>query len=175
MMVKLARGLVATLAVVAVAGCATPPGGTAFEVNGQTVSNRQVDRSASDCATLSGVGNKSAIRSDVASILLRGLIARQVAADNDITITDAARTAAETKYQSSKLMNGGQCQVAGEANLDLLVVLENMGEAKFVAAARKLTVVVNPQYGTYDPTSVGLSGRSGSLSNDGSGPISLGG
>lgn len=156
---------------IALAGCATPSGGTAMQVNGARVSLRDLDRSADDCARLTK-STKDAVRGGVANMYLQGLIAEQLAARDGLTITDADRTAQATKDQATPLMDGGACQQAVTKWLSIRVLENKMSAEDIIAQAKQLNIQVNPQFGPYKADSIGLPGGSGSLSTGGTTPLS---
>lgn len=167
-----ARAIAAVVSVVALAGCAVPSGGTAFDVNGSTVSTRDVNRAATDCAKLVG-STPDKIRTQVATMYLQGLIAEKVAANNDVTVSDAEKAAVAKSQNLKPLMDGSDCQSAVDTWLNIAVLQQKMGAQKLVSEAQKLTVKVNPVYGPYKASNLSLPGGSGSLSNEGGSPVTL--
>ena len=167
-----ARAIVAVVSAAALAGCAVPSGGTAFDVNGARVSTREVDRAATDCAKLVG-STPEKIRTQVATMYLQGLIAQKVAANNDVTVTDSEKAAVAKSQNLAPLMDGSACQSAVDTWLNIAVVQQKMGAQKLVSEANKLTVKVNPIYGPYKPSNLSLPGGSGSLSNEGGSPVKI--
>ena len=162
-----ARVIAAVVTVAAMAGCAAPTGGTAFDVNGATISTRAVDRSATDCAKLVG-STHDKIREQVATMYLQGLIAQQVAAADNVTISDGEKSAVVKAQNLGQLMDGAACQDAVETWLNIAVLQEKVGAQKLLADAKSLNVQVNPIYGPFQPSNLSLPGGSGSLSDVGS-------
>ena len=167
-----ARAIAAVVSVVALAGCAVPSGGTAFDVNGTTISNRDVNQAATDCAKLVG-STPDKIRTQVATMYLQGLIAQQVAAANGVSVSDSEKAAIAKSQNLKPLMDGSACQSAVGTWLTIAVLQQKMGAQKLVSEANKLTVKVNPIYGPFKASNLSLPGGSGSLSNEGSSPVTL--
>lgn len=167
-----ARVIAAVVSVAALAGCAVPSGGTAFDVNGSTISTRDVDRAAADCAKLVG-STPDKIRVQVATMYLQGLIAEQVATNTNVTVSDAEKSSVAKSQNLGPLMDGGACQAAVETWLNIAVVQQKLGAQKLVAEAKKLDVKVNPIFGPFKASNLSLPGGSGSLSNQGSSPVTL--
>lgn len=163
-----ARAIAAVVSVVALAGCAVPSGGTAFDVNGTTISNRDVNQAASDCAKLVG-STPDKIRTQVATMYLQGLIAQQVAATDKVAISAGEKTAVVSSQNLGQLMDGSACQAAVETWLNIAVLQQKIGAQKLLADAQKLTIQVNPIYGPFQASNLSLPGGSGSLSGVGSG------
>ena len=163
-----ARLLVAVVSAAALAGCAAPSGGTAFDVNGATISTRAVDQAATDCARLVG-STRDKIREQVATMYLQGLIAQQVAATDKVAISAGEKTAVVSSQNLGQLMDGSACQAAVETWLNIAVLQQKIGAQKLLADAQKLTIQVNPIYGPFQASNLSLPGGSGSLSGVGSG------
>lgn len=179
---QLAPAAAALAVALTVGGCATPPGGIALKVDGRTVSNRQVDRSTTDCLRVNPQSARADVRGAVATMYLQGLIGDRVARAEHIVVNQDAREAAvrqlaTTGQDVSRLRDGGQCQRAVDSWLSLIVVESRLGAAKLLATAHRLDprVQVNPQYGGYDATRLTLTGASGSLSQVGVPSITIGG
>lgn len=159
-----ARLLVAVVSAAALAGCAAPAGGTAFDVNGATISTRAVDQAATDCAKLVG-STHDKIREQVATMYLQGLIAQQVAATDNVAISAGEKTAVISSQNLGQLMDGSSCQDAVDTWLNIAVLQQKLGPQKLLADAQKLTVKVNPIYGPFQASDLSLPGGSGSLSD----------
>ena len=159
-----ARVIAAVVSVAAMAGCAAPSGGTAFDVNGATISTRAVDQAATDCAKLVG-STHDKIREQVATMYLQGLIAQQVAVADNVTISDGEKSAVVKAQNLNQLMDGGACQNAVDTWLNIAVLQQKVGAQKLLADAQKLSVQVNPIYGPFQASNLSLPGGSGSLSD----------
>lgn len=164
-----AKRSVATSLVVAgaitMAACA-PSGGTAFTVNGSSMSLQQVDASSQACAKLVNTPAATA-RVGVSNFLLQGMLSKAIEQRLGMTVSasDVAKLAAAQNVNS--LRDGGDCQQAVDGALSLVALQSRLGNEKLVAEMQKLSVKVNPQMGKFVPAQAGLSTGSGSLSGDG--------
>lgn len=145
-------------------GCATPPGGTAMQVNDARISTADVDRAASDCANLVHT-TKDKVRTQVATMYLQGLIAQELAAQNGVQVSDAARTAQVASNGVGPLMDSGACQAVVDKWLTIKVLEQDWGAPKIISEAAHLDIQVNPQFGPFQAESLSLPGGSGSLSS----------
>lgn len=157
------RAAVSLAALALLAGCATPSGSTAFSVDGNRTSNKQVDRAAAGCASVLGE-DASQIRLQVGQFLLRGAVADAVISRDHLTISDAEIAAAESKMGAAKLETDPDCAVAVKQFVRFAVVANKVKSDRLEATIRALDVKVNPAYGTWDPTRAAYTGESGSLS-----------
>lgn len=163
----LARAAVPAVAVALLAGCSTPSGDTAFEVNGNRTSVSSVDDAAVGCEAVGqGQINASAIKGQVARMLLAGQLARTVAERNNFTIDGNARAAAITELQGNELMKNDECARAVTSFGDFSVVQKRLGAEQLRTEIGKLAVQVNPRYGQWDASKMSFTGGSGSLSRE---------
>ncbi|HNV11503.1 MAG TPA: hypothetical protein PKN27_09250 [Propionibacteriaceae bacterium] len=156
----------ATLSVAALllAGCATGSPSTAAVVNGTPVAESQVSRWAEGCAPAFQV-SASAARASMVNASVQGALADSIAAEQGIAMTEADRVKGISSMSDvDALIADPDCAEAVKAVSSLLFVADKLGTEGFTAAVRAADVRVNPRYGTWDPSAVGLSGKSGSLS-----------
>lgn len=160
---KLARMALPMAALALVAGCSTPNGGTAFEVDGDRVAMDQVDSSADGCARVIKQ-DASALHGEVARMLLVGSIGRAVAEQAHTAITPAMRSEALARLQGDQLLADPQCATAVNAFADYAAINQKLGQAKVAKAVKDLDVKVNPRFGNWDASRSSFTGASGSLS-----------
>ncbi|MEL4505355.1 hypothetical protein AAEX63_10585 [Luteococcus sp. H138] len=162
---KSARVAVPLMALALFAGCSTPTGGTAFEVNGQATRMSQVTDSAKGCA---GIIQQDAamIKTEVAKMLLMGDLATEISKATKVELTPAMRGAALTKLQGDALTADPQCATAVRGFADYAALAEKLGQDKLAAAMSGLDVKVNPVFGTWDAKKGTFTSDSGSLSTE---------
>lgn len=160
---------VALAATLALSGCASSNGVTnnpryAAIVDGVGITEDNID-SVNKALTTALQTDPRQYRFSVLVIMVQGALADRIGADNRITITDAMRNAyIATDEVLSTLAEDSATRglVYDIADTDLL--RQKLGEAAFVAAAQKHSVVVNPRYGTWSAADLSVTGDFGSLS-----------
>ncbi|GAB2483079.1 hypothetical protein GCM10027030_16560 [Luteococcus sediminum] len=160
---KLARMALPMAALALVAGCSTPNGGTAFEVDGDRVAMGQVDSAADGCARVIKQ-DAAAVHGEVARMLLVGSIGQAIAEQTRTAITPAMRSEALAKLQGEQLLADPQCATAVNAFADYAAINQELGQQKVAQAVKGLDVKVNPRFGNWDASRGSFTGASGSLS-----------
>lgn len=160
-MTKTARIIAAGTAVVAVAltGCSRPPAAAAV-VNGVQIPNAQVDRAAEAIVTRGGADPATA-RRQVAFDLTLGEASRQIAERTGTRIAQADRDALLANQQAAQeVAQTPEGAPWGEAVTTTYLLLQSLGQDRFLQEMRGTDIVVNPQYGTWEPDRVTLSDAS---------------
>ncbi len=153
------------IAIALFAGC-TPSGQTAFEVNGERIGMSAVDSAAKGCEAVGqGQIQASAIKSQIARMLLVGQLARTVAAENDFEIDGAARSAAITQLEGDDLMTNADCATAISSFGDFSVAQQRLGAEQLQKEISALDVEVNPRFGQWDASKASFTSSTGSLSS----------
>lgn len=161
------RALVPVAAIALLAGCATPSGGTAFEVNGTSTRLTAIDDAANDCVSLSGGQlDLAQIKTTVAQMLLSGEVAHRVAEATGTSITEAERDAEITKQQAGGFAKSSKCSQAISGFIDYTLVTNKLGAPKMLDEVKKLDVQVNPRFGAWRPEKGNFTNESGSLSRE---------
>ena len=140
---------------------------TAFSVDGAVTTVSQVTDTVNGCATALGEAPSSLTASGVASLMIQTELTRAVAAAQNLNVSD---TSLATIIQSGQiqgvpagLLNDPNCaQLAIGIALQAVIISQTSFDA-YLAVTAGHAVVVNPRFGTWDPTTLSLSG-SGSLS-----------
>jgi len=167
-MKRAVRVLAATLAaasVLAFSGCSVRAQ-TAFTVDGDVTTMAQVNDTVNGCATALGQP-PSALTTTIVSAMIVAQISRDVAQGQNTQTSDADLTSMIQNGQINGLppsmLNDPNCgSLAVSLALQALLAFQ-MGTDPFIAATQTHGVVVNPRFGTWDPSNLSLSG-SGSLS-----------
>ena len=167
--ISTAAAILAAAIIFGVSGCGVRAS-NAFEVSGTVVSNDQVTQMALDCGSVVDAypwANMSALVSD----MIHAQLAREVAAQNDLTFTDeelklaiqSGKISDQYKAQFQQMLDNDNC-----TNLALGLTLEqaaktSMGADEYTAAAGLIDVTINPRFGTWNSETLTVDG-SGSLS-----------
>jgi hypothetical protein len=146
---RLAAAALALVALGASAGCANASPSVAAYVDGTSITSAQLE------AAVAGVGQTVEQGQQVSSqavldALVHGLIADQIAAKNNITVTDAERTAT---LQGSNLEPLLPIPAAKEVAYDVAdqsIVAQKVGSQAYLDQVAQQQVTVNPRYGVLD-------------------------
>ena len=150
----IASGVVA--AVLALAGCSSPPGAAA-QVNGVSVPDTAVRHAASVVSAQLGIA-ESGVLPQVALDMTLGEASTQIAARNDIQVSDAriqeTLRSVDPRLLPLAEMPGSDAWVRSAATT--YVVVQEMGRERYTEQLRELPIRVNPRYGTWDAANVDL-------------------
>ncbi|MEA4943472.1 MAG: hypothetical protein VB080_03445 [Propionicimonas sp.] len=148
-------------------GCSGNSPRVAAEVNGVVIPEATVDAISQGLAAGNGEPEAAGTwRRTAASILISNEIARQVGAKTGASVSaDDVTQAVESSDQLKQLAATPELAafIHDFANTQLLA--SQLGKDAFMAAAADFTVVVNPRYGEFDPTTLQLGNGTGSLSS----------
>ena len=157
---------VAAAAALAVSGCATPSGGTAFQVEDEQMSLSDLSSAAQACAGPLGF-TQDAMNVQIRIIALQGLIGKVLAEQNDLSYTDAqVREALAEQQIEGALDEPGCSQIARDYGTFFLAATQ-VGADKGISQITAMDAVVNPRIGSWDREQLGLRHSNGSLSQVG--------
>lgn len=150
-------------------GC-VPWGGTAFTVDGSPVSSRAVDAAVSGCAAAFGAESSPDLRLTMVSWMIAGKVAEKVASKTNQTITDAERLQfLNASSQGQATLTDPECAKVGSGLATYNILGQRIsgqaGQAAFVGEVQKISVQVNPRYGSWDSRQGQLVVGTGSLSS----------
>jgi len=160
--------VVAAGALVACTGCAERSS-MAFSVDGTVVTENQVDQVAQSCMTsYNSAGGSQVTLSDMREQSIQwqldGAIGVAAAKRLGISFSQDDRTQfLNQTADGPALMRDPLCQQAMYDFATVVLLSYQAGSAQFTSTLATLDIVVNPRFGTFDPTSVSLVGT-GSLS-----------
>ena len=168
-MKKTWRLAVPLAALALLSGC-VPWGGTAFTVDGSPVSSRAVDAAVSGCAAAFKAEASSDLRLTMVSWMIAGKVADTVASKTNQTITDAERQQfLNASAQGQATLTDPECAKVGSGLATYGILGQRLaqqgGQAAYVAEVQKISVQVNPRYGSWDSSKVQLVVGTGSLSS----------
>lgn len=162
---KAVRALAAAATtVLALSGCAQGPSDAAV-VGGVSIPESDIELANADFAAMSAA-DPASTRITVVNSMVLGEVARQLAATNQVPLTDAGRArvlkAAPPAFTTLAEKPGGKALV--DALVSYAVVNGQLGEKKMVEGCSRVPVSVNPRYGEWAAEACSLTGASGSLS-----------
>jgi hypothetical protein len=146
---RLVAAALALVALGATAGCANASPSVAAYVDGTSITSAQLD------AAVAGVGQTVEQGQQVSSqavldALIHGVIADQIAARNNVTVTDAERDAALRGSNLEPLLPiPGAKEVAYDV-ADQQIVAQKVGAQPYLDQVAAQRVTVNPRYGVLD-------------------------
>ncbi|MGI8456994.1 MAG: hypothetical protein ACR2LI_02610 [Propionibacteriaceae bacterium] len=179
MFVTRARALLAAAvcaSTLALTGCAGGAPGVAAEVGDKRITESQVNRAYDGVQQAFGTQaqvNKQA----VIDALIRGVICDGLAAQRNITITDAERDARLTGDASGeKLLAVAAAKGVAYDLADEQIIAEKLGADAYTKQLATADVTVNPRYGTWTTVNgqTGLVAKPGSLSSPAATPTPAG-
>ena len=168
-MSKLSAKLVALISagLLALTGCAGSPQ-TAAQVGDRRIAESEVSQIAWALADASAdkTDTPAAYNSTVVTLMIQSELAHAAIVEAGITIADADR---QTLYASNPQLGQLATQPATAAFMqryaDLYLLAQNdAGKDAFTKVVKATKVVVNPRYGSWDPTQLELAATGGSLS-----------
>jgi hypothetical protein len=161
---RLRRAAVAGLAVAALAGCSNASPSVVAYVGDAQISQQQLDQAVEGLSTTLQEGQTVSTEA-VVNAMIQGAIAEQVAAEQDIALTDAERDAVLAQSELAPLTKVPQAREVVYDLADSQIVATKLGADAFLAEIAERDVTLNPRYGVLDPAQkVVVSGQSGSLS-----------
>lgn len=165
--VLVAGAVAATL--LASAGCSVRAQ-TAFSVDDDVTTVSQVTDTVNGCAAAMGEASSALSASAMADLMVQVQLTRAIAASQNVQVSDDDLTMLIQNGQiqglPASLLSDPNCaQLAVGLALQAVIISQSSSDA-YVAAAADHAVVVNPRFGTWDPSDLSLSG-SGSLSQPG--------
>ncbi len=160
---RLVAASVAFVAIGATAGCANASPSVAAYVDGTTITSKQLD------AAVAGVGKtleegQQVSPQAVLDAMVHGVIAEQIAAKNNVTITDAERDAALQGSNLEPLLPIPDAKQVAYDVADQQIVAQKVGSQPYLAQVAQQRVTVNPRYGVLDEAQkLIVTDKSGSL------------
>jgi len=162
--IKARRVLAATaVGLLALSGC-VHDSGVAARVGGATLTEAQVRQAADAVAAADQTNDAGLYLAPVASAVVQGLVAGQVAAANGVALTDATRAETIGAYPSLAQLQQLGAGALADRMADYVYTRTKLGEDAFLAGCAAVPVSVNPHYGNWSKELCSLDGQSGSLS-----------
>ena len=161
---RLRRTAAAAVAVVALAGCSGASPSVVAYVGDAQITQRQLEQAVDGLSTTLEEGQTVSSEA-VVNAMIQGEIAEQVAAEQDIPLTDADRDAVLAQSELAPLASVPAAREVVYDVADSQIVAQRLGADAFLAAIAQRDVTLNPRYGVLDPEQkIVVSGQTGSLS-----------
>lgn len=167
------RRVVAAAAVLlglALAGCADASPGVVAYVGDDRITQSQLDAAVTGLSSALEEGQTVSSEA-VVNAMIQGQLAHQIAAEQQIPLTDAARDAVLEGSSLEPLagVEGAKPVVYDVADSQL--VAQKLGAEAYLAEIQRRPVKLNPRYGVLDPAQKTIvTGQSGSLSQPADAP-----
>jgi hypothetical protein len=165
------RAAVAAVAVLglALAGCGKASPAVVAYVGDETISQSALDSAVAGLSSTLQEGQTVSSEA-VVNAMIHGAISQQIAARENITITDADRDAVLQDSDLAPLVAVPAAKQVAYDVADQTIVAQKVGPDAYLAKVQQLPVKLNPRYGVLDPAQkLIVTGQSGSLSQPAAG------
>lgn len=133
-----------------VAGCGNAEPSVVAYVGPSRITEQQVDDAVEGVSSILEEG-QTVSRAAIVNALIHGAIAEQLAADNNIAITDGERDALIKNSNLAGLLNVPEARPVAYDVADQQIVSDRLGTAAYLAAVGEQQVTLNPRFGVLDP------------------------
>jgi len=155
--------LLGVVVVLAVAGCANAQPGVVAYVAETRITQGALDRAVAGISSTLEEGQQVS-REAVVNAMIHGALARRIAADRNISVTDAERQDLINASELAGLLAVPDARPIAFDVADQQLVVQKVGTEAYLNAVRDIPVTLNPRFGVLDPTrKVIREGQSGSL------------
>ncbi len=166
--VRLAMAGVA-LATLLAAGCGNASPSVVAYVDGTRITAGELK--TAEAGVAQALPDQQVAVQAVINVLIAGTMATNIAAANNIVITDSERDALVRQSNLAPLLGVPDAKPLAYGVADQQITAEKLGAEKYLAAIKATDVSLNPRYGVLDPAQkVIASDESGSLSQPGPSP-----
>lgn len=162
--VRVAGAGLALVMAAATAGCSGNNPSDAAIVGGTSISQSEVDDNVAGLAEAFELDASRINARNVVGAMITGVQAEQIAAENDITITNAQRDQSlVTDETGAQLLRVPDAKELAYDLADAQIVAQQIGAEKFTERAQQIEVKLNPRYGNFEQGQ--MTGETGSLSD----------
>ncbi|MDN5769900.1 MAG: SurA N-terminal domain-containing protein [Microlunatus sp.] len=146
-------------------GCAAGGSPSTVAYVGDTqITQRQLDDALSGVQSTLGP-DQQVSPSAVVSVLIHGVIAQQIAAEQGVTVTDAQRNALVNGSNLAPLLSVPAAKTVAYDIADQQLVARQVGPEVYLKGVQDIPVELNPRFGVLDPAQKTIiDGQSSSLS-----------
>jgi parvulin-like peptidyl-prolyl isomerase len=160
---RLGRGLLPAVVILALAGCANAEPGVVAYVGDTRITQGQLDRAVAGVSATLEPGQQIS-RDAVVNVMIHGVLAEQIAADRNISVTDSERETLIKNTELADLLAVPDAKPIAFDVADQQIVAQRMGAEAYLNAVRERPVTLNPRFGVLDPAQKLILGdRTGSL------------
>ena len=157
------------LLALALAGCGQASPGVVAYVGDQTISQSAVEQAVAGLSSTLQEGQTVSSEA-VVNAMIQGTIAEQIAAQQQIPLTDADRDAVLQASELAPLVAIPAAKPIAYDVADQQIVAQQVGPEAYLQQVQQLPVKLNPRYGVLDPgQKLIVTGQSGSLSQPAAG------
>ncbi len=161
---RLRRAAAAAVAVAALAGCSNASPSVVAYVGDAQISQRQLQQAVDGLSSTLEEGQTVSTEA-VVNAMIQGSMAEQIAAEQDIALTDADRDAVLAQSELAPLAKVPEAREVVYDLADSQIVASTLGSEAFLAEIAERDVTLNPRYGVLDPEQkIVVTGQTGSLS-----------
>ena len=132
------------------AGCARQDPSVVAYVGNSKITQQQVDDALEGVSSILQEG-QSVSRPAIVNAMIHGLIAQDLAAANNIAITDGDRDALIKNSNLAALLDVPKGRPIAYDVADQQIVSQKLGSEAYLAAVAKQQVTLNPRFGVLDP------------------------
>lgn len=160
----LIAGLLAAVLVLLASGCAGGAPGTVAYVGDSRITQSQLDTALAGVQETLQEGQQVS-PSAVVNVMIQGLIARQIADRNNVSLTDAQRNKLVGASELASLLTVPEAKSIAYDLADSQLVATAVGADIYLRDVQATTVELNPRFGVLDPANKTIvDGVSSSLS-----------
>lgn len=160
----LIAGVLAAVVVLLSSGCVGGSPNTVAYVGDSRVTQSQLDAALDGVQQTLEQGQQVSAEA-VVNVLIHGQIANQIAAQRNVTVTDAQRDALVAESNLAPLLEVPAAQPVAYALADQQLVAQAVGSEVYLQDVQATDVELNPRFGVLDPASKTIvEGQSSSLS-----------
>jgi hypothetical protein len=164
------EALLPAAVILALAGCANAEPGVVAYVGDTRITQAQLDRAVAGVSSTLEPGQQIS-RDAVVNVMIHGALAEQIAADQNISVTDSQRETLIKNTELADLLAVPDARPIAFDVADQQIVAQKMGANAYLSAVRERPVRLNPRFGVLDPAQkVILGDRTGSLAKPVSAP-----
>ncbi len=147
---RISGGLLSAAAVLALAGCANASPAVVAYVGDDRITQGQFDRAVAGInATLQE--GQQVNRDAVVNAMIHGVLAEQIAAKRNVTLTDSQREEALKSSDLVVLLANPDAKSVAYDLADQQLVSAKVGADAYIADVAEQTVTLNPRFGVLDP------------------------
>jgi hypothetical protein len=132
------------------AGCARQDPSVVAYVGNSKITEQQVEDAVQGVSSILQEG-QSVSRPAIVNAMIHGIIAQDLAAANNITITDGDRDELIKNSNLAGLLNVPNGRPIAYDVADQQIVAQKLGSEAYIAAIAKQPVTLNPRFGVLDP------------------------
>ena len=160
---RLSGALLGVVAVLILAGCANAEPNVVAYVGDTRITEKQLDRAVAGVSETLQAGQQVS-REAVVNVMIHGVLAEQIAAKRNISVTDSEREALIKNSDLAGLLAVPDARPIAFDVADQQIVAKKLGAEAYLNAVREVPVKLNPRFGVLDPDrKLILPDRTGSL------------